>query len=116
MGQVKCVAMKATYGEITHEEPEELAGFDFGNNRQNIKTVEAREIWKDPVTDDGTKKSAKGLLAVHDYASDSEGGIYLTDQCSWEEEKKGLLQTVFKDGNLYNETSLEEIRKHLGVL
>jgi nicotinamide phosphoribosyltransferase len=68
------------------------------------------EIFKDPKTDTSGKKSAKGLLMVY---KDENGNIKLKDQCSWDEEKQGLLQTVFKDGKLFNETTLEEIRERL---
>lgn len=87
-------AMKATYGEVNGE---------------------ARNIFKDPKTDDGTKKSAKGLLAVFK----ENDALVLKDECSWEEEKQGLLQTVFENGKIVNEQSLTEIRErinqHLGV-
>jgi nicotinamide phosphoribosyltransferase len=81
-------AMKATYGEVNGE---------------------ARNIFKDPKTDDGTKKSAKGLLAVHD----NNGTLLLKDECSWAESDKGMLQTVFENGKLINEQSLSEIRIRL---
>lgn len=64
------------------------------------------EIYKDPVTDDGTKKSAKGLIKL-DLV---DGNIVMTDQVSWEEESTGLLQTVFLNGNIVKETSLKEIK------
>ena len=83
-------AVKATYGEVNGE---------------------GREIFKDPITDDGTKKSAKGLLQVnHNVAT---GKIALYDQVSKEAEEGGLLQVVFEDGKLVNETSLSEIRARL---
>lgn len=78
-------AMKATYGEVKGE---------------------GRNIFKDPKTDDGTKKSAKGLLSVHEV----NGELKLKDECTWEEEKSGLLQTVFENGKIVNEQSLSEIR------
>ena len=81
-------AMKATYAEVNGE---------------------GREIFKDPVTDSGTKKSAKGLLRVEK----EDGKFVLYDQQTWEQEAQGELQTVFKDGKLVNETSLAEIREHL---
>lgn len=91
-------AMKATYGEISHRK---MSGI----------SKESREIWKDPITDDGTKKSAKGLLSVE---SEPTCGIYaLQDQCSWEEEKIGELQTVFLNGELKNEQTLDEIRRRI---
>lgn len=79
-------AMKATYGEVNGV---------------------GRSIFKDPVTDDGTKKSAKGLMKVT-----KENGEYkLYDDVSWEEEKQGEMKEVFKDGNLLVEWSLKEIRE-----
>lgn len=70
---------------------------------------EGREIFKNPVTDDGTKKSATGLLQVK-----KENGSYvLIDKVSWEEEKQSELKTVFKDGKLVKEYSLQEIRTKL---
>jgi nicotinamide phosphoribosyltransferase len=70
-----------------------------------------REIFKDPITDDGIKKSAKGLLKV--FKTTLEGDIILHDQCSWEEEVEGILQTIYKDGEFYNETTLTKIKERL---
>ena len=79
-------AMKATYGEVNGE---------------------GREIYKDPITDDGTKKSAKGLLQIV-----KEEGVYrLIDQVSWEEEQQGELREVYRDGQLLIDDTLVEIRK-----
>lgn len=81
-------AMKATYGEVDGK---------------------GREIFKDPITDDGTKKSAKGLLKIT-----LENGEYkLYDQVSWEEEKQGELKEVFRDGKLLVDLSLKTIRKRV---
>jgi len=67
------------------------------------------EIFKDPKTDSGAKKSAKGLLRV-----DLVNGVYqLTDQVSEEEEIKGALKTVFLDGKVCNLQSLADIRSRL---
>jgi nicotinamide phosphoribosyltransferase len=67
------------------------------------------EIFKDPITDGGVKKSAKGLLQVYE----EDGVIKLKDQCTWEEEGKGLLQVIFEDGKFYNLTTLTRIREKL---
>ena len=67
------------------------------------------EIFKDPATDNGVKKSAKGLLMVYE----EDGIIKLKDQCTWEEEGQGLLQVIFEDGVFYNQTTLTEIRERL---
>jgi nicotinamide phosphoribosyltransferase len=70
---------------------------------------EGREIFKNPVTDDGTKKSATGLLQVK-----KENGKYiLYDKVNWKAEKDSELQTVFKDGVITKEFSLAEIRERL---
>lgn len=97
-------AMKATYGEVEENFLATAESVDRGT-----RTV-SREIFKDPVTDDGTKKSAKGLLMVSDA---DENRIKLFDQVPWGLEKKGLLQTVFLDGKLTKTYTLDEIRKNI---
>jgi len=97
-------AMKATYVEIEVPEFGELLD-------QNLSTViVGREIFKDPITDDGTKKSATGLLHVTKH---NENGYMLVDKVSWETEGNGELQTIYKDGKFYNETTLTNIREKL---
>jgi nicotinamide phosphoribosyltransferase len=82
-------AMKATYVEVDGE---------------------AREIFKDPITDDGTKKSATGLLHV---TKNNENGYMLVDKVSWENEVNGELQTIYLNGQFENQTTLTEIRERL---
>lgn len=69
------------------------------------------EVFKDPVTDDGIKKSLKGLL----YVGEKDGELYVEDQVSAEKEKTGLLTTVFLNGKITKETSLSEIRNRLNA-
>jgi nicotinamide phosphoribosyltransferase len=70
-----------------------------------------REIFKDPITDDGTKKSATGLLAVF---KDEIGSSYqLHDRCDWKTESKSELKTIYKNGHFENVTDLKEIRERL---
>ncbi|WP_343704916.1 nicotinate phosphoribosyltransferase [Flavobacterium sp.] len=83
-------AMKATYGEVNGE---------------------GRAIFKDPITDDGTKKSAKGLMKIDLI----DGKYHLTDNVSWEEEKQGELKEVFRDGKLLVDQSLSEIRARVSA-
>lgn len=65
-----------------------------------------REIFKDPITDDGVKKSAKGLVRV-----DLVDGEYvLVDQVNEAEENQGELQVIYEDGKFTNETNLQTIR------
>lgn len=62
-------------------------------------------IFKDPKTD-SSKKSAKGLLRV---CRDANGKLYLMD-CVHPDDEGGVLETVFEDGLLVRQTSLENIR------
>jgi nicotinamide phosphoribosyltransferase len=82
-------AVKATYGEV--------GGI-------------GRNIFKKPKTDDGTKNSAKGLLRVEQQPKHMGGNIVLFEEQNWLEENHGVLQTIFKNGIPYNQTTLAEIR------
>lgn len=75
-------ALKATYAQINGE------GY---------------ALFKDPKTDGGVKKSAKGLLKVNE-------DLTLSEQVSLSEENTGLLKTVFKNGRIVRRTTLKEIR------
>lgn len=69
------------------------------------------EVFKDPVSDDGMKKSAKGLIRV-----DLVGGEYVYTDCATpEQEAGGELKTVFLDGKLVREHTLAEIRARLAA-
>lgn len=70
-----------------------------------------REIWKDPITDDGMKKSAKGLLQV----IETNGTYVLRDCATPEQERDSALKTVFLDGKLIRETTLAEIRARVAA-
>lgn len=70
----------------------------------------SREIFKDPITDDGVKKSAKGLLAVF-IGDDDE--YYLKDQCTLSEQNKGELRDVFINGRLIRDETLSNIRTRM---
>jgi nicotinamide phosphoribosyltransferase len=81
-------AMKATWGQVNGE---------------------GRDIFKDPVTDDGRKKSAKGLLHVEPV----DGTYVLRDQVSKNMEHRGALETVFHNGDLVKDEKFEDIRLRL---
>ena len=68
------------------------------------------DVFKDPITDDGTKKSLKGLIEV---SRDMYGNIRATDECTWEQENEGMLETVFFNGVLTRRTTLAEIRERV---
>ncbi|MFK7972572.1 MAG: nicotinate phosphoribosyltransferase [Bacteroidia bacterium] len=78
-------AMKATYGEVNDE---------------------GREIFKNPITDDGMKKSARGLLRLEEKA----GSYALIEQVNWEQEG-GAMKPVFLNGKLLVDQTLTEIRE-----
>ena len=82
-------AMKATFGEVN----------GIG-----------RAIFKDPKTDNGTKKSAKGLMKV---IKNNVGKYELVDDVTWQQEAEGELKTVFRDGTLTKDWTLEEVREQL---
>jgi nicotinamide phosphoribosyltransferase len=82
-------AMKATYVEVNGE---------------------GREIFKDPITDDGTKKSATGLLLV---TRPNDGDYQLFDKVNWNNEANGELKTIYRDGKFHNATTLDKIRNRL---
>lgn len=81
-------AIKATYGEVEGK---------------------GRAIFKQPKTDSGLKNSAKGLLKV-------EPGVFgprLVECVGKEEEARGLLQTIFLDGQRDNLQTLFQIRERV---
>ena len=87
-------AMKATYVEVNGE---------------------GREIFKDPITDDGTKKSATGLLFVKKM---EDGTFKLFDKVQWDIENGtgGALQAIYINGQFENQTTLTEIRERLKLV
>lgn len=70
---------------------------------------ERRDIFKDPKTDNGIKKSAKGLLRV-----EHVGGRYvLHDQQTPTQEVQGALEVVYENGRLIKDQTLAEIRARI---
>ncbi len=68
-----------------------------------------REIFKDPKTDSGMKKSARGLLRVEM----EDGNFVLYDRQTPEQEKRGLLQPVFYNGKLVRYELFSDIQNRL---
>jgi nicotinamide phosphoribosyltransferase len=81
-------AVKATWGQVNGQ---------------------GRELFKDPITDSGVKKSAKGLLRVEQTAD----GFTLFDQQTSDQEQQGAFAIVFENGKLIRECTLDEIRARL---
>jgi nicotinamide phosphoribosyltransferase len=67
------------------------------------------DIYKDPITDDGTKKSLKGLIMV-----DENQEVHT--QCTEDQESDGILQTIYENGKFYNQTTLTQIRTKIKEL
>lgn len=83
-------AVKSTYGEVINDAGE----------------IEGVEIFKDPKTDNGLKKSAKGLTAVY-----REGDKFvMKDQATWDEVRNCAFVKVFSNGILTKDWTLAEIR------
>ena len=83
-------AIKATWGQVNGE---------------------ARELWKEPKTDNGVKKSARGLLAV--VYDEQQKEYFLVDRVGQGAEERGQLKPVFFNGNLVRKETLKEIREKL---
>jgi nicotinamide phosphoribosyltransferase len=82
-------AMKATFGVVNGQD---------------------REIFKDPATDTGAKKSAKGLISVH---RNAQGEFYKIEQTGWSDVLNCAFEVVFSDGQLMRDENLAEIRQRL---
>lgn len=68
-----------------------------------------KPIFKSPKTDNGMKKSLKGLLSVV-----KENGKYkVYDNVSPEEEYQSCLEVVFEDGKMVRDWSLNEVRENV---
>jgi nicotinamide phosphoribosyltransferase len=99
-------AAKGAWFEVLELDP--IANTPDENGILGFKKV-GYDIYKDPITDDGTKKSLKGLICV------TEDHEVLT-QCTWEQEAQGILQTIYEEGRFVNETSLTEVRNKLNSI
>ena len=71
-------------------------------------------VFKDPITDrgagNGFKKSQKGCCRVYN----ENGKIKFVDNLNWLESMQGtLMKTVFKNGKMVKEESLNDIRQRL---
>jgi nicotinamide phosphoribosyltransferase len=72
------------------------------------------QVYKNPITDNGTKKSLKGLCVV---LKDENGEYFVKDKLGWDEYQANLdndqLQIVYENGALFNKTTLAEIRERV---
>jgi len=68
-------------------------------------------LFKDPITDDGTKKSATGRLAVHRDVDD--GDLYLVEKADAAAEAERLRAMVWRNGEFIRHQSFAEVREVL---
>lgn len=69
-------------------------------------------LYKDPITDDGIKKSQKGKVAV----VEDNGELRLVDELNqndYDNLHANLLETIYEDGKLIKEVSLGNVRSQL---
>lgn len=93
-----------TYQHVTRDTFGTAIKATFG-----IVDGEMRELFKDPVTDNGVKKSARGLLRVEA----TPQGFVLLDRQTLTDETQGELLTVFLDGTPREPQTLDGIRQRL---
>jgi nicotinamide phosphoribosyltransferase len=83
------------------------------------------DIYKDPATDDGTKKSLRGFCQVINNRPECAADVLLYDGkdnpvvrtgVTKEEEKGGLLQTIYENGKFHNTIDLYTIRERVKIL
>lgn len=81
----------------------------FGSAVKNTSVTingERQATYKDPKTDSGLKKSARGYLRIN-------ADLSLNEDVTPEEENEGMLQVVFKDSDLFNQQTFAQIRERL---
>lgn len=84
--------------------------FGFAMKATHVEiSGEGKAIFKNPKTDNGTKKSAKGLLRV----DRNETGFVLYDEQTIGQSLQGELRTVFLNGNIIVSETFENLRKRL---
>lgn len=73
---------------------------------------EGRNLYKDPVTDNGIKKSAKGKLAV---INDFSGEYILVNEASDELLSVSHLKPIWENGKFLREYTFNEVAQRVGV-
>lgn len=100
-------AAKGAWFEVENDKYGEY--MDQGLNKERI----GYSIYKDPITDDGTKKSLKGFQFV--YKDIDDGEYKVLSEVSEEEaySYRNELKTIYRNGNFFNQVSLTEIRERI---
>jgi nicotinamide phosphoribosyltransferase len=91
-------------------------------NGEEVRTE--YNIYKDPITDNGTKKSLKGFCQVfnnrpdalpYEIKYDGKDQLEVHTECTKDQEESGLLVLIYEDGKFHNQVTLTEIRERLKV-
>lgn len=96
-----------TYQYVTRD----TNGFAVKATWAKVSGVE-RMLFKNPVTDNGEKKSARGRIVIRH----GEGGLQMIDGLTLDQQADhtdNLLQPVWRDGRFLRKTTLAEIRTHV---
>lgn len=101
-------------GILAQQRTRDELGFALKASRAVRQNGNIIEIFKDPLTDPG-KRSKKGLMNLCTAQHDNGGMIYCTtDQCTEEDETKGILETVFRNGEITKTYSFDEVQANAG--
>ncbi len=98
-----------------------IGSYSFqGNTRDTFNSAQktlwamvngnAYNIFKDPITDDGTKKSATGRVAV---LRSMEGELYLIQKATPAQEALSLLRPVWENGQFIKRQDFQDVRRTL---
>lgn len=102
-------------GSFTYQlNTRDVLGFAMKATHATINGV-GRNLFKNPITDDGTKNSATGRLAVfrRQLCDDEPGRLYVIDNATQSIESLSRLTPVWKDGQFLRRQSFADVRKTL---
>ena len=95
-------AAKGAWFEVEENTGQFAGGMDF---KQDYN------IYKDPATDDGTKKSLKGFQFVYIHQNEYVVKSEVEEEVAYSD--ANILKTIYKDGDFNNQTTLSEIRSRI---
>lgn len=116
------MAIKGAWFEIECSEPCEIGKCEadceedcWNDGCFKDPYMKSFNIYKDPVTDDGTKKSLRGFQFVY---KDENGEIKTESEVSEEKafSNENMLQCIYKDGVFFNQTTLTKVRENINKL
>lgn len=86
-----------------------------GRSLDDLIEIFGNNIYKDPITDDGTKKSLKGFQFVsQDWGEEIKVTSEVSENMAYSEHN--LLHLIYEDGKFYNEVTLTQVRERIDKL